>query len=178
MTPIPTTDLSVDEIASGLGIRGAAEVVLSAYLAPTVESDAQYEESRLREIVQRAILQANDYVLREAQARAESVAQGVSQQAELLKVRRNEQEEKAEEFRLLGEKVRNLTAVISEFRNDRAKLIANLPAVESQLHNLIEELQKLRNSARDSRMKALQKNAESLVQSLQAARKKLRDAGA
>jgi protein phosphatase len=57
------------EIASGLAIRGAAEVVLSAYLAPTVESDAQYDESRLREIVQRAILQANDYVLREAQAR-------------------------------------------------------------------------------------------------------------
>jgi serine/threonine protein phosphatase PrpC len=57
------------EIASGLAIRGAAEVVLSAYLAPTVESDAQYEEARLREIVQKAILQANDYVLREAQAR-------------------------------------------------------------------------------------------------------------
>jgi protein phosphatase len=57
------------EIASGLAIRGAAEVVLSAYLAPTVEADAQYEEARLREIVQKAILQANDYVLREAQAR-------------------------------------------------------------------------------------------------------------
>jgi predicted RNase H-like nuclease (RuvC/YqgF family) len=116
--------------------------------------------------------------LREAQTRAEGVAQGVSKQAELFKVRRNEQEEKTEEFRLLGEKVRNLTAVISEFGNDRAKLIANLPAVESQLDNLIEELQKLRNSARDSRIKSLQKNAESLVQSLQAARKKLRDAGA
>jgi protein phosphatase len=57
------------EIASGLAIRGAAEVVLSAYMAPTVEADAQYEEARLREIVQKAILQANDYVMREAQAR-------------------------------------------------------------------------------------------------------------
>jgi protein phosphatase len=57
------------EIASGLAIRGAAEVVLSAYLAPTIEADAQYEEARLREIVQKAILQANDYVMREAQAR-------------------------------------------------------------------------------------------------------------
>ncbi|MFL5802516.1 MAG: PP2C family protein-serine/threonine phosphatase [Roseiflexaceae bacterium] len=57
------------EVASGLAIRGAAEVVLSAYLAPTVEADAQYEEARLREIVEKAILQANDYVLREAQAR-------------------------------------------------------------------------------------------------------------
>jgi chromosome segregation ATPase len=116
--------------------------------------------------------------LREAQARAEGVAEGVSKQAELLKVRRNEQEERVEEFRVLGEKVRNLTAVISEFRDDRAKLIANLPAVESQLDTFIEELQKLRTSARDSGMKALRKNAESLEQSLQAARKKLRDAGA
>jgi PPM family protein phosphatase len=57
------------EIASGLAIRGAAEVVLSAYLAPTIEVEAPYEEARLREIVQKAILQANDYVLREAQAR-------------------------------------------------------------------------------------------------------------
>jgi protein phosphatase len=58
------------EIASGLAIRGAAEVVLSAYMAPTIESDAPYEEARLREIVQKAILQANDYVIREAQARS------------------------------------------------------------------------------------------------------------
>jgi PPM family protein phosphatase len=58
------------EVASGLAIRGAAEVVLSAYMAPTVESDAPYEEARLREIVQKAILQANDYVIREAQARS------------------------------------------------------------------------------------------------------------
>jgi SMC interacting uncharacterized protein involved in chromosome segregation len=114
--------------------------------------------------------------LREAQARAEEVAKGVSKQAELLKIQRNEQEVRVEEFRVLGEKVRNLTAVISGFRDDRAKLIANLPSVESQLDNLIEELQKLRSSARDSRMRALQKNAESLVQSLQAARQKLRDA--
>jgi chromosome segregation ATPase len=116
--------------------------------------------------------------LREAQARAEEVAQGVSKQADLLKIRRNEQDERLEEYRILGEKVRDLTAVISSFRDDRAKLIANLPAVESQMGILIEELQKLRTSARDSRMRALEKNAESLVQSLQAARKKLRDASA
>jgi serine/threonine protein phosphatase PrpC len=57
------------EVASGLAIRGAVEVVLSAYLAPTIEADAQYEEARLREIVQKAVLQANEYVIREAHAR-------------------------------------------------------------------------------------------------------------
>jgi PPM family protein phosphatase len=57
------------EVASGLAIRGAAEVVLSAYLAPTIEADAPYEEARLKEIVQKAIVQANEYVMREAHAR-------------------------------------------------------------------------------------------------------------
>lgn len=111
--------------------------------------------------------------LREAQARAEAVAQGVSKQAEHLKIRRNAEDEKLEEFRILGEKVRDLNKVIGGFRDDRAKLKAYLPAVESQLGVLIEALQKLRTSARDSRMKELEKNAESLTQSLQAARKRL-----
>lgn len=57
------------EVASGLAIRGAAEVVMSAYLAPTLESDAQYDEVQFKEIVRKAIVQANEYVLREARAR-------------------------------------------------------------------------------------------------------------
>src|SRR6185436_17685234 len=46
--------------------------------------------------------------LNEARARAETVAQGVSRQADLLQSRRSEQDEKLEKFRLLGEKVREL----------------------------------------------------------------------
>src|SRR5258708_4911308 len=91
--------------------------------------------------------------LREAQARAEAVAQGVTSQAELLNIRRNEQNQKLEEFRILGEKVLVLNNAISQFRRphghgltseDRAKLTSNIPAFESQLAQLIEELQNLR----------------------------------
>ncbi|MEM8531117.1 MAG: protein phosphatase 2C domain-containing protein [Chloroflexota bacterium] len=57
------------EVASGLAIRGAAELVLRTYLAPTLETDADFDEARLKEIVGQAIEQANEYVLREAQAR-------------------------------------------------------------------------------------------------------------
>jgi hypothetical protein len=80
--------------------------------------------------------------LHEARARAEAVAQGVSGQAELFNNRRNEQNEKLEKFRILGDKVRELTAAISQFRRphrqgltdeDRAKLTANIPALEAQL---------------------------------------------
>ncbi|NOK62816.1 MAG: Stp1/IreP family PP2C-type Ser/Thr phosphatase [Chloroflexi bacterium AL-N1] len=57
------------EVASGLAIRGAAEMVLRTYLAPTLETDADFDEARLKDIVHKAIEQANEYVLREAHAR-------------------------------------------------------------------------------------------------------------
>jgi chromosome segregation ATPase len=122
--------------------------------------------------------------LQEAQARAEAVAQGVSRQAEIFNTRRKEQNEKLEQFRMLGERVRDLNAAISQFRRphgdgmtaeDRAKLTSNIPTFEAQVTALIEELQTLRESARNARMKALEKNAESLVQTLQVVCKKLRD---
>ena len=124
--------------------------------------------------------------LREAQARAESVAQAVSRQAELFAVRRNEQNEKLEQFRVLGDKVRDLSAAISQFRRprggsltqeDREKLRSSIPDFETQVAALIDELQNLRESARNSGMKSLQKNTESLVQTLQAVRKRLREVG-
>ncbi len=122
--------------------------------------------------------------LQEARARAETVAQGVSNQAELFNNRRNEHSEKLEKFHALGERVRELNAEISRFRppqgqpltsEERAKFSAGIPGFESQLNGLIEELEELRKSARNSRMKALERSAESLTQTLQAVRKKLRD---
>ena len=125
--------------------------------------------------------------LREAQTRAEAVAQGVTRQAELFQARRKEQDEKLEEFRVLGERVKRLSASISEFRRpkdagmtteDQQKLKSGIPGFEAELSLLIEDLQKLRESARSSRMKSLQKNVESLTQTLQAVQKKLREIGA
>jgi PPM family protein phosphatase len=57
------------EVASGLAIRGATEVVLSAYLTPTLDANTPYDEAELKEIVHKAILQGNQYVLNEARAR-------------------------------------------------------------------------------------------------------------
>jgi hypothetical protein len=108
--------------------------------------------------------------LQQSQSRAEAVAQVVSKQAELFKVRRDEQMEKLEQFRALGEKVRELTETTGAFR-DRS----NIPAFEAQLTVLVEDLEKFRESARNSHMKALEKNAQSLGQRLHAVLKKLRD---
>ena len=60
---------SAGEVASGLAIRGATEAVLRGYLTPMIEMDAEYEEDRVKDAVMKAITQANEYVLREAQAR-------------------------------------------------------------------------------------------------------------
>jgi len=114
--------------------------------------------------------------LREAQARAETVAEGVTRQAELLNIRRKEENQKLEEFRVLGEKVRDLNTAIGQFRDgDRATLRAQLPVFESQLTALIGELQAFRESARAVRMRALAKSAESLMQTLQTARTRIQN---
>jgi chromosome segregation ATPase len=122
--------------------------------------------------------------LQESQLRAQAIAQGVSNQASRLNQRRSEENAKLEEFRLLGEKVRELNTAIGEFRRpkggsfsdeDRAKLMSNIPHFETQMDALITELKDFSASARNARMKALEKNADSLAQTLQAARKKLRE---
>jgi len=60
---------SAGEVASDLALRGALEIVQREYLAPTVDADAQDSEETLRDVAQRAVLQANEYVVREARNR-------------------------------------------------------------------------------------------------------------
>ena len=121
--------------------------------------------------------------LEEARARAEAMSERVSRQAELWNIRKKEQNEKLEKFRVLGERVRKVNAAMTSFRGeqghgltdeDREKLRSNIPALEAELDLLINGLQDFRKSARDSRMRTLEKNAASLEQSLQAVRNKLR----
>ena len=57
------------EVASGLAIRGAAEVVLAEYLAGAIDVNSPYDEAKSKEVVRNAVLQANKYVLGEAKSR-------------------------------------------------------------------------------------------------------------
>lgn len=57
------------EVASGLAIRGAANVVLDEYIAPTLDSNGSFDEESAKEIVRRAVLRANEYVIKEGLAR-------------------------------------------------------------------------------------------------------------
>jgi chromosome segregation ATPase len=112
--------------------------------------------------------------LQQAQARAENVAERVSRQADVFKVRRNEQNQHLERFRALGERVRELNATLT--RGDQ-QATPDVPVLEEQLAGLIRELDDLRDSARTSGLKTLEKTAESLTQSLQALQVKLQRLG-
>jgi hypothetical protein len=121
--------------------------------------------------------------LQQAQVSAQAVAEGVSRQAEVFQSRTHEQQEQLEKFRQLGERVRDLNASVVQFRQksengdgeqNRAALASSIPGIERELVALIEELHSLRESARASQMKKLEKDAESLAQTLQAVREKLR----
>jgi len=121
--------------------------------------------------------------LNEARARAEAVAQGVAARAESLNVVKSEESDKLEQFRMLGEKVKGLNVAMSALRRpegetisteERAQLTASLAEFDLQLEPLIEEAQSLRKSAQAAKLKSLEANADSLAQTLQAVRTKLR----
>jgi PPM family protein phosphatase len=57
------------EVASGLAIRGAADVILSEYFARSLSLDEPYAEEYAKDVTRRAALQANEYVVREGRAR-------------------------------------------------------------------------------------------------------------
>ncbi|NTU84443.1 MAG: protein phosphatase, partial [Chloroflexales bacterium] len=54
------------EVASGLAIRAAADLILSEYLARAVQPDASYSEAEAKDVVRRAILAANERVAEES----------------------------------------------------------------------------------------------------------------
>jgi uncharacterized phage infection (PIP) family protein YhgE len=114
--------------------------------------------------------------LQEAKARAEVIAQGVSRQAEVFRERREEQNAKMEQFNHLGDRVQQLNASISKFKDPQNQSEGGFSEYADQLAAIIKDLQDLRDSARESRMKSLEKKAQSLAQSLEAAHTRLRDA--
>lgn len=125
---------------------------------------------------------AMSQALNEARGQAEAAAQMVAARAELLQSRKNEVNAKMQEFRELGEKVRDLTVSLADLKRpegeivteeDRARLAQRLSIVQLQIHPLIEKAQSLKKEAQTSKMKVLEQSADSLGQSLGAISQKL-----
>lgn len=56
------------EVASGLAVRGAADLILSEYLARAVQPDASFSEEEARTLVERAVRRANEAIIAEGRA--------------------------------------------------------------------------------------------------------------
>ncbi len=120
--------------------------------------------------------------LNEARAKAESMAQKVSEKAEVLRVREEQVQAKMSELQQLGDAVRTLTQSLGVIRpqegetvtpEDRAKIEMKLSEVDLQLTGLIEKATELRKDAQSSKMKLVEQSADSLRQSLEAIHQKL-----
>ena len=125
--------------------------------------------------------------LNEARTKASAVADRVAERAAAVNDRNSDQQAKYEQFRLLGEKVRDFNTSVSQLRQpegtqlsdeERRQISARLLEFDSQLDPLIQEAQELRQYAQDAKMKSLLQNADSLAQTLQSVRGKIRSLGA
>lgn len=172
-----------------------AVLKLDNYLAEIVRLGAKIEEMELKsdfdfEQVQRLMTHfaecgqgVTDEVmslskhLNEARALAETAAQTVSARAELLQARQEEHQKRMDDFRSLGERVRELTMSLNDLKQpegavlseqEQAKVSMRLGEFQLQLEPLISEARHLKTEARNSKMKTLEQGAQSLEQSLTA----------
>lgn len=120
--------------------------------------------------------------LDEARARAEKAAELVSTRAMEVQKRQNEAEQLLARFQQLGEMVKKITAAVSQLKkpeggklsdDEKSLLLKYLPELNAQLDILLGETRRLKDDAQAAKHKALEKNADSLNQSLQAVRNRL-----
>ncbi|KYG68725.1 hypothetical protein AZI87_05705 [Bdellovibrio bacteriovorus] len=172
-----------------------AALKLDNYLSEIVRLGAKIDEMELKsdfdfEQVQRLMnrftecgLGVSDEVvhlstsLNEARAEAEKAAALVAAKAEMLEARQNQHQQKMEQFRALGEKVRELTLSLNDLKRpegekvsdeEQSKVAMRLAAFQLQLEPLIDEARTLKKEAQVSRLKTLEQGADSLEQSLTA----------
>jgi chromosome segregation ATPase len=120
--------------------------------------------------------------LTDSRERAEKAAEVVSVRAEEMRARKEEIQKKVNEFQTLGKKVHALTSALNEIQRpaadfnsdeDKAQLHSRLSEFEVQLQPIIEETKRLKEDAHHTKMRTLERQADSLSQSLAAVRQKL-----
>lgn len=128
------------------------------------------------------VRQLSKYLI-DLQTRAASITERVSARADLVSLRNQDQDAKLQQFHVLAEKVRGFNSELSQLRReegveltdeDKKTIAQRLKDFDSQLEPLINEAREIRKDAASSKMKALEQNADSLAQTLQAVRSKIR----
>ena len=124
--------------------------------------------------------------LEEARSRAEAAIAAVSTKALLVKQRQNETDLMLERFRGLGEMVRAINATAAKLKKtdgqslsdqDKSALAQHIPELDTQVGRILDELQRLRDDAKSSSMRSLERDAESMGQALKSVRSRLSQLG-
>jgi len=113
--------------------------------------------------------------LEQARVRAEKAAGLVAERSVIVQQRREASQRMLESFQALALKARGITESMQALKSqDREALLARLPEINSELDALSEDVARLEKDALAQGLKTLAKNADSMKQSLKAARERLR----
>lgn len=120
--------------------------------------------------------------LDESRASNEAAVQLVAERAMALRERERETEQMVLRFKTLAEMVKKVSAAVAQLKRpsagemspeDQKILTTRLPEINASIDVLIEEARKLMEDAHARNLKEIERNADSLRQSLQSARRKL-----
>lgn len=112
----------------------------------------------------------------------EKAAQIVSSKSMAVQERQRETEQMLGRVKALGDMARQITTSVAQLRQpsvtdlsdaDKQQIASRLPEINGQLGFLVEEARKLADDAQTANMKDLERHAQSLKQTLQAARNRL-----
>lgn len=128
--------------------------------------------------------QAFSKVLQETKAATEKSAEMVAHRAQAVHERQVESEQMLYRFKTLGEMVRKTTEAVTQVvqplpgtpaipEEAHRVLMSRLPDFNEQMGVLVEEAKNLMQDAHKANMKSIERNADSLRQTLQAARHRL-----
>lgn len=117
--------------------------------------------------------------MEDARERTAQAAALVGERERLIGVRREKVDALLTRYKQLGELVQRVTTAASQLKTpaagtisdeDKALLGMRLPELDQQLDVLVEQARLLMDDARETNLKVLERNADSLRQSLQSAR--------
>jgi hypothetical protein len=155
----------------------------------TIESDHGLEQGR--KILQKFSecgerigqgIQVLARTLNESRERAEQAAQIVAERAAAIQARHDQNEHMLSRFQALGEMVKKITVAVGQFQKpaggkfsdeEKALLTQHMPELNTQLGVLLDESKKLKDDAKEANLKSLEKNADSLNQSLTSVKNRL-----
>jgi chromosome segregation ATPase len=127
-------------------------------------------------------IQALASSLEDSRGRAEKAAESAARRAASIQERLNRTNSLNERFKSLAEMVRMVSDGIAQFKKpggqqmtdeERKFLSGKLPELDAQMSDLGLQAQKLKAEARQENMRMLERNADSLGQTLESARLKL-----